>query len=172
MRITLLIVAATLIVASSTWADEREDALKAFAAKAEEMQQKMMARFDLNKDGQIDEKEKAKAAEAMQKGAQAGELPAELKPLFDLDGDGKVSPQEIATAREMMARRQQGRRGGQGGAGGFGFGGAGGAGGGFGGGAGGAGGGFGLGGREGGAPSGFGNQLPPEVVKKFDKNKD
>ena len=116
----------------------------------EEMKKRMMQMFDTNGDGQIDENEKKVAAEAMQQrmlqAIQSGNLPDEMKARLDRNGDGTVDAQELAMAKEMMGRMQQGGGGGlgKGGPGAGGFGGAG----------------------------GTGDQIPADVLKKFDKNKD
>jgi Ca2+-binding EF-hand superfamily protein len=110
------------------------------------LQKQMMAKFDTNGDGQLDESEKAAAAAQMQKFVAA----------IDKNGNGKIDPEEAAMAKALMSRPGQGggpQVGAGGGGGGFGgFGGAGGA---------------------GGGGGGFGTaQIPADVLKKFDKNQD
>jgi len=188
-RIALtLSIFATLAFPSAAWADEKADLLKQIgAATPADLQRQMMAKFDLNGDGQLDEAEKAKAAAQMQKFVSA----------LDKNGNGKIDPEEAAMAKAVMSRSGQGGGpqfgAGGGGGGGGAFGGAGGAGGGTFGGAGGAGGVGGAGGAggagggqfggaggaggggfggAGGAGGGFGGQIPPDVLKKFDKNQD
>lgn len=137
---------------SFSYAEENEDLRKAVAAKAEEFKRKLLAKFDLNGDGQVDNIEKSQVAEQMQKDIASGKMPEDLKAILDLNGDGQVDPREVGMAREMMMRFQGGKGGGppQFGAPGLG----------------------GPGGFEGGGLSGFGNQIPPDVMKKYDKNKD
>jgi len=156
MRITSLTLAILLATASFAWCEEKDDPRKALGADQDEMK-KLLGRFDLNGDGQVDPAEQAKAADAM-------------KRQFDRNRNGRLDPEEAALAQRMMSGYRKG------GPPQFGAGGAGGAGGGFGGGAGGAGGGFDgfNGGGRGGAGGGsaFGGPIPPDVLKKFDKNKD
>jgi hypothetical protein len=145
-----LALAVMAIPLSSSHADENEDLRKAVTAKAEEFKRKLLAKFDLNRDGQVDNIEKSQVAEQIQKDIANGKLPEDLKTILDLNGDGQVDPREMGMAREMMMRFQ-GQRGDQPQ---FGAPGAG-----------------GLGGF-GGNGLGFGGQIPPDVMKKYDKNKD
>lgn len=84
------------------------------------LQKQMMAKFDTNGDGQLDESEKAAAAAQMQKFVAA----------IDKNGNGKIDPEEAAMAKALMSRAGQGGAPQVGGGGFGGFGGAGGAGGG------------------------------------------
>ena len=157
---------ATLVFALTATAEDKPNVPGGFGAlNPEALQKQMMAKFDLNGDGQLDDAEKAKATAQMQKFVAA----------VDKNGNGKIDPEEAAMVKALMSRSGQGgspqvsagatAEAGAGGAGGygFGFGGAGGAGGGA---AGGGGGGGGAGGF------GFGGQIPADVLKKFDKNQD
>lgn len=118
-----------------------------------DLKKQLLAKFDLNGDGKVDEAEKAKAVEEMQKQMQQqGGIPDELKKRFDSNGDGQIDAQEAALLRAAMMQLQRGG----GGPPQFG-----------------PGGGFNGGGIGGLGSGGFGEaQIPPEVMKKFDKNKD
>lgn len=140
---SMMATASIFILPALASADEKGE------VNPEAIKKKLLERFDLNGDGNVDEGEKAKAAEQMKRDLAGGKIPDEMKAMLDRNGDGKVDPQEMAFAREMAARFQ-GKGGGQ-----PQFGAEG-----------------GIGGFEGGAPSGFNGGIPPEVLKKFDKNKD
>jgi Ca2+-binding EF-hand superfamily protein len=140
-RIVVLPLVAALATASVALADERADLLKGVGAMTPEaLQRQMMAKFDANGDGRLDDGEKAVAAAQMQK----------FVATIDKNGNGKIDPEEAAMAKALMSRQGQGGAPQVGAGGGFGgFGGAGGAGGGT-----------------------FGGQIPPDLLKKFDKNGD
>jgi Ca2+-binding EF-hand superfamily protein len=159
-----LTILATLALASAAAAEGKPNLPGGLGGVSPEaLQKQLMARFDKNGDGQLDETEKAAAAAEMQKFASA----------IDKNGNGKIDPEEAAMAKELMSRYGRGGgpqvgSGGGGGAGGFGFG--------FGG-AGGVGGGAGAvagggGGGAGGFGFGVGGQIPPDILKKYDKNQD
>jgi hypothetical protein len=151
-----LTILATLALASAAFAEGKPDLPAGLAGTSPEaLQRQLMAKFDANGDGQLDDREKANATAAMQKFVSA----------VDKNGNGKIDPEEAAMARAIMSRAGQGGSpqvgagGGGGGGGGFGFGGGGGSGG-------------GQGGGGGAGGFGFGGQIPPEILKKFDKNQD
>ena len=153
--ITLAISAALAFTAAAR-ADDKADLMRAVgAAGMVNLQRQMMARFDTNRDGRLDDAEKAKAAAEIQKQLAA----------LDKNGNGKLDPEEAALAKAMMSRSGQGG-GPQFGAGGGGFGGAGGVGGGT------AGGGF------GGAADGAAGAPEPKktrkqrLLEKLDQNGD
>lgn len=155
--ITLAISAALAFAAAR--ADDKADLIRAVgAAGMENLQRQMMARFDTNGDGRLDDSEKAKAAAEIQKQLSA----------LDKNGNGKLDPEEAALAKALMSRSGQGG-GPQFGAGGGGFGGAGGAG----------GGGFGgAGGVGGGTTGGAAGSPEPKktrkerLLEKLDRNGD
>jgi len=152
---------------------KEKDIAKAQALQAEVMK-KVMAKFDLDGDGNVDDEEKTKVVEQFTKDIEDGKIPEGFNALLDKNKNGKVDPQEAAAIQAIIGRL----RGGAGGAGPFGPGNAGpGVAPGLGGpGLGGPGlGGPGLGGPGFGAAGGgdaFSGQVPPEILKKFDKNKD
>lgn len=120
----MLTLPAILVLSTPTWADERAVPLRGLGG-ANGDQRQMLAKFDLNGDGQLDDAEKAKAAAQMQKQLSA----------LDKNGNGRLDPEEVAFARSLRSRAGQGGgpQYGASGGGGGGFGGFGGAGGGFGG---------------------------------------
>ena len=102
-------------------AEEAQAARAAMQAKREEMQKKLLAEFDTDKDGKLSEEERKAVRTAMEAKRKA------LIEKYDADGDGKLSPEEIKTARDageelpMMGgpggpgeRRGQGGKGGEG----------------------------------------------------------
>lgn len=137
----LLAVGMIALAQGTSWAQARDKAeVKNGLAKQAAMLKQMAAKFDLDGDGNVDDEEKAKAAEELQKRLQ----------------DGKLSAQEAALIKQLMAQLQAGGGQPQFGAGGGGGGGLPGF------------GGPGFGGSGGDA---FSGQVPPDVLKKFDKNK-
>lgn len=68
----------------------------------------LLERFDANKDGQLDETERAAARDAMQEQAAGRRQEALAK--FDKDGDGKLSDEEKAAAKEALKDRAGERR--------------------------------------------------------------
>jgi hypothetical protein len=143
------------------WAQSK-DAAKAAALQAEVMK-RVMAKFDLNGDGNVDDEEKTKVVEEFTKDIEDGKIPEGFGTLLDRNKNGKLEPQEAAAFQAIIGRMKAGA----GGPPQFGAGGAGPAAPGF--------GGPGLGGPGFGAAGGgdaFSGQVPPEILKKFDKNKD
>jgi Ca2+-binding EF-hand superfamily protein len=112
----------------------------------EEMKKMLLQQFDRNGDGQIDEQEKKAAAEMMHQrmmqAIQSGNVPEELKKRLDRNGDGKLDPQELAAAKDMLGQMPHGS------------------------------GGQGFGGQSTGGSATGEMPIPPEMIKKFDKNKD
>lgn len=151
-----LTIVAIACVQVPTFAQNKE-ALKAAAMQAE-LLKKAMAKFDLNDDGEVDDEEKAKVIEKVQADIADGKIPAGFKELLDRNRNGKLEPQEAAMFREIVGRLQAGGGPPQFGAGDAqpGFGGPGFGGPGF--------------GNQGGDP--FSGQIPPAILKKFDKDKD
>jgi Ca2+-binding EF-hand superfamily protein len=67
----------------------------------EQKRKKALDRFDKNKDGQLDEMEKAEMKQAMQgKAAEFTKKHPEAIKKFDTDGDGKLNEGEFKAARE------------------------------------------------------------------------
>jgi hypothetical protein len=162
----VLVVIAIAVAQRPATAQDNAKALKAAAMQAEAMK-RIMAKFDLNGDGSVDDEEKAKVTEQFAKDIEGGNIPDGFKELLDRNRNGKLEPQEAAAFREIMARLQasgggqpQFGAGGRGGDGGGAFGGKGGDGGGP------------FGGRGGDGGGAFGGPVPPDILKKFDKNKD
>jgi hypothetical protein len=85
-----------------------------------ELQQKILERFDLNKDGQLSDQEKLMAQEAMRRqgwpalGLPPGGFPGAQQFLkqFDRDGDGQLSPQEAMMAQAAYQRMRGNDKGG------------------------------------------------------------
>lgn len=144
---------------------QNKEAAKAAALQAEVMK-KIMARFDLNDDGNVDDEEKAKAVDQFTKDIDDGKIPDGFSAVLDRNKNGKLEPLEAAAFQSIIAALQ-GRGGGapQFGAGNAGPGGPGLSGPGFG------GPGF-AGGAAGAGNDPFAGQVPPEILKKYDKNKD
>lgn len=156
-----LAIATIACVQVPTFAQNKE-AIKAAAMQAE-LLKKAMAKFDLNDDGEVDDEEKAKVIEKVQEDIAEGKIPAGFKELLDRNKNGKLEPQEAAVFREIVGRLQAGGGPPQFGAGDAqpGFGGPGLGGPGF--------GGPGIGDQAG---DPFSGQIPPAILKKFDKDKD
>lgn len=155
MRVWCFVLAIAVIACSQLSAfAQNKDALKAAAMQAEVMK-KVMAKFDLNGDGNVDDEEKANVVDGLKKQIEAGEIPDGFKDLLDRNRNGKLEAQEAAALREIVARLQAGG----GGQPQFGAGGRGGDGGGA------------FGGRGGDGGGAFGGPVSPEILKKFDKNK-
>jgi hypothetical protein len=167
MRVWCFVLAIVAIAASQrpTFAQNKEarEALKAAAMQAEVMK-KIMAKFDLDGDGNVDEEEKAKAVDQFTKDIDAGDIPDGFNTVLDRNKNGKLEPAEAAAFQAIINRLRAGGGGqpqfGAGGAGGQGLPGFGGPG----------LGGPGLGGPGAGGGDAFG-QVPPEILKKYDRNK-
>jgi Ca2+-binding EF-hand superfamily protein len=138
--------------------NKEKDVAKAAALQAEVMK-KVMAKFDLNGDGNVDEEEKSKVVEQFTKDIDDGKIPEGFNAVLDKNKNGKLEPQEAAAFQAIIGRLKAGAGGppqfgpgnaAGGGAPGFG--------------------GPGFGGAGGG--DAFSGQVPPEILKKFDKNKD
>lgn len=145
MRIVCATLLTALLLTGSVQAQGKEDALKAAATLQAEVMRRIQAKFDLNGDGTVDDAEKTKVTDKIKADLASGKIPADMQELLDRNGNKKLDAEEAAAFRELIARMQAGGGGPQ-------FGG---------------GGGFGGPGNS----SGFGGQVPPEVLKKFDKNK-
>lgn len=67
-----------------------------------EMKKEILARFDKNGDGKLDEAERQAAKEALKErfGQRLQGMKEKLLAKFDKDGDGKLSPEERQAARE------------------------------------------------------------------------
>ncbi len=81
--------------------------------KAGEKKQRIIERFDQDKDGQLNEKERAAARQARTQRTQTAdkELSEQEKrqlviKKFDKDGDGKLNQEERAQAREFIQARK------------------------------------------------------------------
>lgn len=145
------------------WAQNKD---KAMAMQAEVMK-KVMAKFDLNGDGNVDDEEKTKVVEQFTQDIDDGKIPEGFGTLLDRNKNGKLEPQEAAAFQAILGRLKAGA----GGPPQFGAGGGAPAAPGF--------GGPGLGGPGAGGPGfgaaggdAFSGQIPPEIMKKFDRNKD
>jgi Ca2+-binding EF-hand superfamily protein len=120
-----------------------------------EVLKRVMARFDLDGDGNVSDEEKAKVVEEFTKDVDDGKIPEGFAALLDKNKNGKLDPVEAAAFQAIVGQLRAGAGGppqfgaGNGAPGVPGFGGPG----------------FGGG-------DAFGGQVPPEVLKKFDKNKD
>lgn len=68
----------------------------------------LLEKFDANKDGQLDETERAAAREAMKE--QAAERRQEAIAKFDKDGDGTLNDEEKAAARVAVKERAGAQR--------------------------------------------------------------
>ena len=150
----LLVIVAIACSQRPTFA-QNKDALKAAAMQAEVMK-KVMAKFDRNGDGNVDDEEKADAVEQFTKDIDAGNIPEEFSKLLDRNKNGKLEPAEAAAFQAIISRLRAGGGGppqfgaGPGGAGAPGL--------------------PGFGGPGAGGGDAFA-QVPPEILKKFDKNK-
>lgn len=95
---TLIVIAAAIGLTGAAQAEERKGPRPAHKVPPE-----ILAKFDTNKDGKLDEEERKAAREAH------GEMdPArkqELLEKFDADGDGELNEDERATARAEMKKR-------------------------------------------------------------------
>lgn len=86
-----------------------------------ELQQKILERFDVNKDGQLSDQEKLMAQEAMRRqgwpalGIPPGGFPGAQQFLkqFDRDGDGQLSPLEAMMAQAAYQRMRGNDKGGE-----------------------------------------------------------
>jgi hypothetical protein len=91
MRIPFIWALLSILCASfSAWGEEPAKGREPAGGNPEELRRKLMAKFDLNGDGQVDEFERAQVAEQMKKDFAAG----------------KLDPKDLAMAREIMARMQ------------------------------------------------------------------
>ncbi len=107
---TRLIVAALLslcLVPRSLVAADPPKPQGDFAKALAEAQKKLLARFDLNKDGVLSDAEKVAAQGA---GLPPGEIPGsqELLKKFDLNKDNKLSPQEMLAAKAAIQKMRGG----------------------------------------------------------------
>ncbi|MFN0069688.1 MAG: EF-hand domain-containing protein [Limisphaerales bacterium] len=96
---------ATMLTTAAAFAD---DGPRPKGPRDEQARAAMLERFDANKDGRLDETERAAAREAMKE--QAAERRQEALAKFDKDGDGKLSDDEKAAAKEAMKERAGERR--------------------------------------------------------------
>ena len=78
------------------------------------MRQKLLEKYDANKNGKLDpdeiEKAKADRGKGDAKGARPGaeEMQKQMLKRFDKDGDGKLNDEEKAAAKEAMKNRAEG----------------------------------------------------------------
>ena len=95
-------------------ADRGQGDAKGARPGAEEMQTRMLKRFDKDGDGKLNDEEKAAAKEAMKNraGGAAGGRPnmEEAIKRFDKDGDGKLNDEEKAAARAAFQERRKGKK--------------------------------------------------------------
>lgn len=100
--------ASSLVLVATTAAQAQEGPLSPQQAQAlAELQQKILERFDVNKDGQLSDQEKLMAQEVMRRqgwpalGIPPGGFPGAQQFLkqFDRDGDGQLSPLEAMMAQ-------------------------------------------------------------------------
>jgi hypothetical protein len=81
----------------------------------EQMQQQLLSRFDVDRNGVLSDQEKLMAQEAMRReginlGIPPGGFPGadQFLKMFDRDGDGKLSPMESFAAQEAYQRARGG----------------------------------------------------------------
>jgi len=67
---------------------------------APEAREKILERFDTNRDGRLDEEERAAMRKALAEGQAA--FRARLMERFDLNHDGKLDPAERVAARQVF----------------------------------------------------------------------
>ena len=100
--VTALALSVSLAAATSWAADEKRSKV--------DREARLLERFDANKDGKLDDAEKAKAKEASAErrkdggGRRGGEVPARLLEKYDANKDGKLDEAEKAKAKEEFAK--------------------------------------------------------------------
>jgi hypothetical protein len=107
-RMNKMITVATLLIAAMCQAEEPASAKKGLPHAGRpghgmpppEVMKELVAKFDKDGDGKLNETEMKAAREARQ---------AEMLKKYDKDGDGKLSDEEKATAKEAMKKAHEGK---------------------------------------------------------------
>jgi hypothetical protein len=81
---------------------ERDDFQQRMQANSVQYMEKFIIRFDTNRDGRVDEKEREGMVEGIQK-----ELDQRIK-RFDADGDGRLNPDETMRLMEDFVQHELG----------------------------------------------------------------
>ncbi len=96
--VSSLAVAICVIISQPLAAQEKKEEKK--GPRQGGRYQEILKKFDANKDGKLDEKERAAARESM--GGEFAKRRAEIIKKFDKDGDGKLNEEERAAAIKAM----------------------------------------------------------------------
>lgn len=91
---------AAMLVTTTAYAADGE---RSKGPRNEQARAALLEKFDTNKDGKLDETERAAAREATRENR--GKLREQALAKFDKDGDGKLNDEEKAAAREAMKER-------------------------------------------------------------------
>jgi len=105
IRNCLLITAASLTLSTVLSAQESAPPASESERRAK-AREKILAKFDANGDGKLDDAEKAALRQAFE--GKAGTLGARRKLLekFDTNGDGRIDDTERAAARELIQQKK------------------------------------------------------------------
>ncbi len=99
MKIALALCGSLLVggvgIAAAQGVNNTPDAQAKHQAKRSEMKEKMLAKYDINKDGKLDKAERA---------AMKNERAEEAFKKADTNGDGKLSIEEFKTLRQHQGR--------------------------------------------------------------------